>query len=286
MSKKKLGRGLGSLLGNALDEGGKVIDLDLSKIHTNPWQPRRTFSEESLQSLAASIKERGVIQPVTVRYKDVDGDFEYELVTGERRFRAAKLAGLKTIPAILTAYDNQAMAEVALIENLQREDLNPMEEAEAYESLLKNYPMKQELLAEKMGRSRPYITNMLRLTALPDEVKDMVRAQQLTVGQVRPVLALATAEEQIQMAKQIVAEKLSARKSEEIAKDKKEKKKPTKEDQQVLDYLHSIEEKLGMSVGSKVHIKWKNGKQGHKGTISIAFKSEEEFERITELLNR
>ena len=286
MTKKKLGRGLGSLLESALDEGGKVIELSLSKIHPNPWQPRREFKEEALQSLAASIKDKGVIQPVTVRYRDEDGNFEYELVTGERRYRAAKLAGLKTIPDILTSYDDQAMAEVALIENLQRENLNPIEESEAYEKLLQKYPMKQETLAEKMGKSRPYITNMLRLSALPAEVKQMVRDGKLTVGQVRPVLALTDEAEQLAMAQQIVQEGLSARKSEELAKQKKDKKKPAKEDQQVAAYLHSIEEKLGLSVGSRVRIKWKQSKQGHKGTISIAFKSEEEFERITELLNR
>ena len=124
MVKRKLGRGLGSLLENALDETGKVIELDISKIHPNPWQPRRQFDFESLENLAASITEKGLIQPITVRYRDKDGDFEYELVTGERRLRAADLAGLKTVPAIVSAYDDRSMAEVALIENLQREDLN------------------------------------------------------------------------------------------------------------------------------------------------------------------
>lgn len=124
MVKRKLGRGLGSLLENALDETGKVIELDISKIHPNPWQPRRQFDFKSLEDLAASIKEKGLIQPITVRYRDKDGDFEYELVTGERRLRAADLAGLKTVPAIVSAYDDRSMAEVALIENLQREDLN------------------------------------------------------------------------------------------------------------------------------------------------------------------
>lgn len=287
MSKKKLGRGLGSLLESALEENGKVIDLAVSKIHPNPWQPRRTFDEEGLKSLAESIKLHGLIQPVTVRYRDEDGNFEYELVTGERRYRAAKIAGLSTVPAILTSYDNRAMAEVALIENLQRENLNPMEECEAYGYLIDTYHMKQEELADKVGKSRSYVTNLLRLAALPEEVKQMVRDRKLTIGQVRPILALSSAEEQIAMAKQIAEEGLSARKSEDMAKKKKEKKKPaTEEEKQIATYLKSIEDKLGMSVGSRVHIKLGKGKRAHQGTISISFKNEEEFQRITEFLNQ
>ena len=142
--RQKLGRGLGSLLGETLDEKGKVIDLELAKIHPNPWQPRRDFDDEALKGLADSIKEKGLIQPVTVRYKDTDGEFEYELVAGERRFRAAKMAGLSVIPAIITQYDDKMMAEAALIENLQREDLNPVEEASAYETIMKSYELTQE----------------------------------------------------------------------------------------------------------------------------------------------
>lgn len=287
MSKKKLGRGLGSLLESALDENGKVIDLDLSKIHPNPFQPRRSFDEESLQHLADSIKSNGVIQPVTVRYKDEDGNFEYELVTGERRYRAAQLAGLSTIPAILTSYDNKAMAEVALIENLQREDLNPIEECEAYTYLMDTYHLKQDELAKTVGKSRSYVANMLRLATLPEEVKEMVQHREITMGQIRPVLALNSEAEQLQMARQIVKEKMSARQSEKVAQAKKEKKKhKSKEDQQIVDYLKSIEEKLGMSVGSRVQIKLGRGKKAHQGTISISFKNEEEFQRITEFLNQ
>lgn len=150
--RQKLGRGLGSLLGETLDEKGKVIDLELAKIHPNPWQPRRDFDDEALKGLADSIKEKGLIQPVTVRYKDTDGEFEYELVAGERRFRAAKMAGLSVIPAIITQYDDKMMAEAALIENLQREDLNPVEEASAYETIMKSYELTQEELARKRGQ--------------------------------------------------------------------------------------------------------------------------------------
>ena len=277
MVKRKLGRGLGSLLENALDETGKVIELDISKIHPNPWQPRRQFDFKSLEDLAASIKEKGLIQPITVRYRDKDGDFEYELVTGERRLRAADLAGLKTVPAIVSAYDDRSMAEVALIENLQREDLNPIEECEAYQQLINQYGLTQEQMAAKVGKSRPYIANMLRLADFPDEVKKLMVEGKLTTGQARPLLGLSSGEEQVQLAKQIVDEGLSAR--------EKKKKKKEIADPQTHAFLRSIEEKLGMSVGSRVAIKLGRGKNAHSGTISITFKNDEEFERITEFLN-
>lgn len=284
MVKRKLGRGLGSLLENALDETGKVIELDISKIHPNPWQPRRQFDFKSLEDLAASIKEKGLIQPITVRYRDKDGDFEYELVTGERRLRAADLAGLKTVPAIVSAYDDRSMAEVALIENLQREDLNPIEECEAYQQLINHYGLTQEQMAAKVGKSRPYIANMLRLAELPSDVKLLLASGRLTMGQARPLLSLASEEEQSELAQKIVAEGLSARRVEDMAREKKKKKKETT-DPKADAFLRSIEEKLGMSVGSRVAIKLGSGKNAHSGTISITFKNDEEFERITEFLN-
>ena len=284
MVKRKLGRGLGSLLENALDETGKVIELDISKIHPNPWQPRRQFDFKSLEDLAASIKEKGLIQPITVRYRDKDGDFEYELVTGERRLRAADLAGLKTVPAIVSAYDDRSMAEVALIENLQREDLNPIEECEAYQQLINHYGLTQEQMAAKVGKSRPYIANMLRLAELPSDVKLLLASGRLTTGQARPLLSLASEEEQSELAQKIVAEGLSARRVEDMAREKKKKKKETT-DPKADAFLRSIEEKLGMSVGSRVAIKLGRGKNALSGTISITFKNDEEFERITEFLN-
>ncbi len=284
MVKRKLGRGLGSLLENALDETGKVIELDISKIHPNPWQPRRQFDFKSLEDLAASIKEKGLIQPITVRYRDKNGDFEYELVTGERRLRAADLAGLKTVPAIVSAYDDRSMAEVALIENLQREDLNPIEECEAYQQLINHYGLTQEQMAAKVGKSRPYIANMLRLAELPSDVKLLLASGRLTTGQARPLLSLASEEEQSELAQKIVAEGLSARRVEDMAREKKKKKKETT-DPKADAFLRSIEEKLGMSVGSRVAIKLGRGKNAHSGTISITFKNDVEFERITEFLN-
>ncbi len=290
MRKSKLGRGLSNLLDTAMDEKGKVIELSISKIHPNPWQPRRDFDEESLRALAASIKEKGLIQPITVRNRENDGSFEYELVTGERRLRAAEMAGLTVIPSIIASYADDNMAEMALIENLQREDLNPIEEGEAYQSLIDTYALSVNDMAERVGKSRSYVANILRLMGLADEVKAMLREKKLTIGQARPLLALESAEEQIALAKEIVENGMSAREIEKLMKEKKEEKpKKPKSDPLSADaaaYLKSIEEKLKLSVGSQVSIKLGRGKKAHSGTISISFKNDEEFQRITEFLNR
>ncbi len=278
------------MLDTAMDEKGKVIELSISKIHPNPWQPRRDFDEESLAALAASIKEKGLIQPITVRNRENDGSFEYELVTGERRLRAAKLAGLTVIPSIITTYSDDNMAEMALIENLQREDLNPIEEGEAYQTLIDTYALSVNDMAERVGKSRSYVANILRLASLADEVKTLLREKKLTVGQARPLLGLESAEEQIRLAEEILESGMSAREIEKFMKEKKEKKE-TKPKRNPLPadaaaYLKSIEEKLKLSVGSQVSIKLGRGKKAHSGTISISFKNDEEFQRITEFLNR
>ncbi len=290
MSKSKLGRGLSNLLDTAMDEKGKVIELSISKIHPNPWQPRRDFDEESLAALASSIKENGLIQPITVRNREKDGSFAYELVTGERRLRAAKLAGLTVIPTIIATYSDDNMAEMALIENLQREDLNPIEEGEAYQTLIDTYNLSVNDMAEKVGKSRSYVANILRLVGLADEVKALLREKKLTVGQARPLLALEDSAEQIRLAKEILENGMSAREIEKLMKEKKEKKE-TRPKKPALSadaaaYLKSIEEKLKLSVGTQVSIKLGRGKKAHSGTISISFKNDEEFQRITEFLNR
>ncbi len=290
MSKSKLGRGLSNLLDTAMDEKGKVIELSISKIHPNPWQPRRDFDEESLAALASSIKENGLIQPITVRNREKDGSFAYELVTGERRLRAAKLAGLTVIPTIIATYSDDNMAEMALIENLQREDLNPIEEGEAYQTLIDTYNLSVNDMAEKVGKSRSYVANILRLVGLADEVKALLREKKLTVGQARPLLALEDPAEQIRLAKEIWETGMSAREIEKLMKEKKEKKetRPKKPSlsADAAAYLKSIEEKLKLSVGTQVSIKLGRGKKAHSGTISISFKNDEEFQRITEFLNR
>lgn len=281
MNKKKLGRGLGELLGDALDDTGRVMDISIDEISPNPWQPRRDFDEESLNALASSIRENGLIQPVVVRKKK---DGTYELAAGERRWRAAKIAGLTVIPAISKEYDDRSMAEMALVENLQRKDLNPVDEGMAYRKLMDEYGLTQENISKKVGKSRPYVANMVRLLDLPEEVKDFLSKGQLTAGQARPLLGLESDAEKVQLARRIVKEGLSARKVEDIIREGKEPKK--KEDPPAAAFMKAVEEKLGLSVGSKVRIRIGKGKNAHKGTISISFSNDEEFQRIADILNQ
>lgn len=281
MNKKKLGRGLGELLGDALDDTGRVMDISIDEISPNPWQPRRDFDEESLNALASSIRKNGLIQPVVVRKKK---DGTYELAAGERRWRAAKMAGLTVIPAISKEYDDRSMAEMALVENLQRKDLNPVDEGMAYRKLMDEYGLTQENISQKVGKSRPYVANMVRLLDLPEEVKDFLSKGQLTAGQARPLLGLESDAEKVQLARRIVKEGLSARKVEDIIREGKEPKK--KEDPPAAAFMKAVEEKLGLSVGSKVRIRIGKGKNAHKGTISISFSNDEEFQRIADILNQ
>lgn len=281
MNKKKLGRGLGELLGDALDDTGRVMDISIDEISPNPWQPRRDFDEESLNALASSIRENGLIQPVVVRKKK---DGTYELAAGERRWRAAKIAGLTVIPAISKEYDDRSMAEMALVENLQRKDLNPVDEGMAYRQLMDEYGLTQENISKKVGKSRPYVANMVRLLDLSEEVKDFLSKGQLTAGQARPLLGLESDAEKVQLARRIVKEGLSARKVEDIIREGKEPKK--KEDPPAAAFMKAVEEKLGLSVGSKVRIRIGKGKNAHKGTISISFSNDEEFQRIADILNQ
>lgn len=281
MNKKKLGRGLGELLGDALDDTGRVMDISIDEISPNPWQPRRDFDEESLNALASSIRENGLIQPVVVRKKK---DGTYELAAGERRWRAAKIAGLTVIPAISKEYDDRSMAEMALVENLQRKDLNPVDEGMAYRQLMDEYGLTQENISQKVGKSRPYVANMVRLLDLPEEVKDFLSKGQLTAGQARPLLGLESDAEKVQLARRIVKKGLSTRKVEDIIREGKEPKK--KEDPPAAAFMKAVEEKLGLSVGSKVRIRIGKGKNAHKGTISISFSNDEEFQRIADILNQ
>lgn len=282
MNKKKLGRGLGELLGDALDDTGRVMEIAVRDISPNPWQPRRDFPKESLTALAESIKENGLIQPVVVRQKK---DGTYELAAGERRWRAAKLAGLEIIPSVTQDYDDRSMAEMALVENLQRENLNPVDEGLAYQKLMDDYGLTQEDISRKVGKSRPYVANMVRLLALPEEVKDFLSKGQLTAGQARPLLGLGSDAEKVQLARRIVKEGLSARRVEEIIRQGRESK-PKDNPPPAETFMKAVEEKLGLSVGSKVRIRIGKGKNAHKGTISISFSNDEEFQRIADILNQ
>ena len=282
MSKgKRLGRGLSALLGDA-PKGEAAEEIAVGLIEPNPHQPRRRFEEGALAELAASIRARGVVQPLIVRKEE---GVRYTLIAGERRLRAAKLAGLASVPAIVRDYDEEAAAEVALIENLQREDLDPMEEAEAYRRLMSAYGYTQEKLAAAVGKSRPYVANLLRLLALPPSVQEALAAGRLTVGQVRPLLALPLEEEQEALARRIEKENLSSRQAEELVRGKKARKAPKeKAEDPAAPYFRKIENELKLSLGTGVHIRNGKGKNRLRGAITIEYAGEEEFQRLIAFL--
>ena len=280
MSKeKRLGRGLKALLGEDIDKN--IQEIPVNQIDANPNQPRKAFNEETLKKLEQSIKKYGVVQPVIVRKKD---NGNYELIAGERRLRAAKNAQLEKIPVVIKEYDNRESAEIALIENLQREDLNPIEEGKAYESIIKKYELTQEEMSQIAGKSRSYITNTLRLLTFPDAIQKLLQSKKLTTGQARPLLALKTVAEQLKLAKKIVEEGLSARQVEKILGEKTIPK--PKKEVQISTYLRAMEEEIITSLGTLVKIKTGKGKNSKKGTITISFKNEDEFTRITKLLKK
>lgn len=280
MSKeKRLGRGLKALLGEDIDKN--IQEIPVNQIDANPNQPRKAFNEETLKKLEQSIKKYGVVQPVIVRKKD---NGNYELIAGERRLRAAKNAQLEKIPVVIKEYDNRESAEIALIENLQREDLNPIEEGKAYESIIKKYDLTQEEMSQIAGKSRSYITNTLRLLTFPDAIQKLLQSKKLTTGQARPLLALKTVAEQLKLAKKIVEEGLSARQVEKMLGEKTTPK--PKKEVQISTYLRTMEEEIITSLGTLVKIKTGKGKNSKKGTITISFKNEDEFTRITKLLKK
>lgn len=289
MAKRGLGKGLEALLpanfsldNNNGKDGGKVVEIKIHEIIPNEHQPRRLFSEESLKELAASIEENGVIQPIIVRKLDQGG---YQIVAGERRWRACQLLNMKTIPAIIKDYSNQQLLEIALIENIQREDLNPLEEAEAYLALIKEYGMTQEEVSAKVGKSRSFIANMMRLLNLAVPVQEMLINGQLSVGHGRALLPLPK-EGQISLARKIVQEGLSVRECEALVRGilaleenkKSTKKKPAikhaLDDTLALDYQERLRERLG----TKVEI----NQRGDKGKIIIEYYSQDDLHRVLE----
>lgn len=259
-----------------------VVELALSTIRPNPYQPRRNFAPAGLEELAKSIKAAGVFQPVIVRQADANLK-RYELIAGERRFRAAKLAGLTTIPAIIRQVNDSEMMEVAILENLQREDLTPLEEAQAYQTLMTKLNLTQAEVAERLGKSRPYIANYLRLLGLPDAVKALVAKGQLSMGQARTLLGLKEPAAVIKLAERAVKENLTVRQLEEIvAKAGKEQVRTvTKPVQPVDPFLRAASDQLERRFGTKVA--FKQGKQNH-GKIEIPYQSADELNRLLELL--
>ncbi|WP_422446265.1 ParB/RepB/Spo0J family partition protein [Thermoanaerobacterium sp. DL9XJH110] len=278
MSKRGLGKGLGALI--PMDEKGQenVTEIPLKEIFANQNQPRKNFDEDKLKELAESMKEHGVLQPVILRKKTKG----YELVAGERRWRAAKMAGLEKIPAIVKELSDADVMEIALIENLQREDLNPLEEAMAYKQLMDEFGMTQEELSKRVGKSRSQIANTVRLLNLEKEIKDLIADEKLTAGHARALLAVEDKNERIKLAKKISEENLSVRQIEEIVKVKSSKKNADKNrrNQDINPAFLDISEKLQGILGTRVKIKGSE----KRGKIEIEFYSEDELERILETI--
>ena len=278
--QKGLGRGLGALIDDfsvpAAQE--QITALPLQKIEPNPKQPRRTFDPEALQSLADSIAEHGVVQPLAVRDA---GNGYYQIIAGERRWRAARLAGLTELPVVVLDADDRTVMELALIENLQRQDLNPMEEAEGYRVLIEEYGLTQEQAAARVGKSRPAVTNALRLLALPDEVRAMVEEGTLSAGHARAVLTLNSQRLQKAAAQKIIALRLSVRQAEAMCKRMAAEEKPKKvKPALTVDYVGECEKALTKQLGRKVRIV--SGKS--KGRFELEFYGQDDLQRLYELL--
>ena len=252
--------------------------LNINRIEPNKNQPRKEFNEDALQELADSIKQFGVIEPLVV----VKRKGYYELIAGERRWRAARLAGLKEVPVVIKDYDDQQIVEIALIENIQREDLNPIEEALAYKKLLDEFNLKQDEVAERVSKSRTAVTNSMRLLKLDERVQQMIIDDMISTGHARALLAIEDKEQQYILANKVFDEKLSVRDTEKLVKElkkpKKEKEKPVIQNAFVYE---DLEERIKSIIGSKVHV---NHKANGKGKIEIEYYSDNDLERIFELL--
>lgn len=299
MKKRALGRGLSALLSDSQESedeavsapagtdrivvketpaGTAVIDLALREIRENPLQPRRLFDEDKLNELAASIREHGVVQPVVVT-REIEG---YRLVVGERRLRASRLAGLETIPALVKEMAGQKLLEIALIENLQREDLNPIEEAQAFSYLIREHKLTQEELAQRLGCSRPAVSNALRLLALPPAVRQEVEAGCLSAGHARTVLALTTEHQQLRAWGEIKERQCSVRQAEEYVRQLLEGRERIQAPRPRLspDWLN-IQEQLGQHLNTLVKIR--PGAKG-KGKIELNYQTQADLERLVEFL--
>jgi len=270
--KTALGRGLNALIP---EKGDEILQLDINRILPGSYQPRKTFSESSLKELAVSIKEKGVLQPILVSRT---GDGSFSLIAGERRWRAATLAGLKKIPAMVKNVASRDAFEMALIENIQREDLNPVETAEAFNRLMKDFGLTQEELSDRVGKERATVANYLRLLKLPDEIKALLYDGSLSMGHARALLSIEGRAAQIDAAKKIIKTGLSVREAESLAKKSSRAPKPKiSKDAQIA----SLEEKLIRHIGTKARIIHK-GKKG--GKIEIDYFSLDELDRILEIL--
>ncbi|GAA6376287.1 ParB/RepB/Spo0J family partition protein [Firmicutes bacterium i23-0019-B6] len=260
------------------DPKASEILLKINQVEPNRDQPRKEFDEDALLELADSIKQFGVLQPLLVQKKK---DY-YEIIAGERRWRAAKLAGLKEVPVLIKSYTDQEIVEISLIENIQRENLNPIEEAMAFKRLLEEFHLKQDEVAERVSKSRTAVTNSMRLLKLSDKVKQMIIDDMISTGHARALLAIEDEEQQYLLATKIFDEKLSVRETEKLVKSLKNPKKEVKKTTPEHQFIYNdIAEKMKSIMGTKVNI---NAKANGKGKIEIEYYSEEELERIYDLM--
>ena len=285
MVKRGLGKGLGALIPTPEvveynPEQDVVLEISVEEIIPNSFQPRKEFDPEKLQELASSIQEHGVIQPVIVRPRL--NNTGYELVVGERRLRACKMIGLEKIPAVIKTLSDQEMTEIALIENIQRENLNPVEEAKAYKRLIEEFGLTQEEVAKKVGKSRPFVANFLRLLQLPSDILDLLADGKVTVGHVRPLLSLVNESLQRQVVKEILERNLSVRETEEtvkkIIKDKTSKRILKKKNTPPV--FLDLQEQLQNKFGTKVLIK----DSGKRGKIEIEYYNYDDLQRIIDMI--
>ena len=275
-SKKGLGRGLSSLIGDSELSDGKS-KISVSSIVRNKYQPRKKFDKESLEELTNSIKERGMIQPIVVRRSE-DQDEKYEIVAGERRWQAAQNAGLHEVPAIIIKADNLKSLEFAIIENVQRKDLNPIEEAEGYKRLIDDFRYDHEKVAKFIGKSRAHISNCLRLLSLPKEVIELIIEEKISQGHAKILVGLENA---LLLAKKVISKKLSVRQTENLVRLIKSKKNYStkRKDSNIL----SIEEELSNKIGMRVFV---NNKRNNTGTISVEYKAVDQLDRLVEVIKK
>ena len=304
MAKKGLGKGLGAIFGEdvvkenkeetekkakaeakaaeEMDEKGRILMLKLDLVQPNKEQPRKTFDEEKINELAESIKNYGVLQPLLVQ----KNDSFYEIIAGERRWRAAKAAGLKEVPAVLKEYSKQEALEISLIENVQRADLNPIEEALGYRQLIDEFGLTQEEIAVRVAKSRTAITNTMRLLKLDEQIQNMLVQGVITSGHARALLSLEDTQMQLKAAKEILDKKLSVRETERLVKRLQkeasgEKKEEKKKDETLALIYQDLEDRMKSVMGTKVSI---HNKDKNKGRIEIEYYSEAELERIVEMI--
>ncbi len=295
--KSALGKGLGALLDNnrnvsarpeaktsvsasAKPNVGGIAKIPISQIEANAFQPRTHFDKEALEELSASIKEHGIIQPITVRKV---GANKYQIISGERRYRASQMAGLEEVPVYIRVADDQTMLEMAIIENIQREDLNALEVAISYQRLIDECEITQEKVGERVGKSRASVTNYLRLLNLPSEVQAGIRDKKISMGHARALLSFATPEEQINVYRQIIDKKLSVRAVEVLAKNRKTGEAPKKSKPKLSLREKRLQEDLSFHFDSKIKI---TKKENGKGAITIPFDDEQHLEKILALLDK